>query len=82
MASASAGRTAERQVVAERITIGLIKKVVDELDGLQEKTGMSKSDLVNRAISLSAFINQQIDEGHDLLLRDGETGEIERIRLL
>jgi hypothetical protein len=74
-------RAIERQVVAERITVGLIPKVVAELERLRESTGMSKTDLINRAVSLSAFVAEQLAAGNDLLLRD-KNGEIERVHLL
>jgi hypothetical protein len=76
-----AERATERQVVAERITVGLIPRVVAELERLQESSGLSKTDLVNRAISLSAYVDAQIAAGKDLLLRDSN-GEIERLHLL
>jgi len=81
MARSGAERATERQVVAERITIGLIPKVIAELERLQLETGMSKTDLVNRAISLSAYVTEQTAAGKDLLLRDS-SGEIERLHLL
>jgi hypothetical protein len=73
---------AERQIVAERITVGLIPKVVAELEELQESTGLSKTDLVNRAISLLGFVMQQTDAGAELLLRDPKTGDVGRVHLL
>ena len=81
MARSGAERAAERQVVAERITVGLIPRVVAELERLQENSGLSKTDLVNRAISLSAYVAEQTAAGKDLLLRDS-SGEIERLHLL
>jgi hypothetical protein len=72
----------ERQVVAKRITVGLIKKVLDELEQLQERSGMTSTDAVNRAITLAAFVDRQMAEGKELLLRDPETDEVERVHLL
>jgi hypothetical protein len=75
-------RRAERQITAERITVGLIPRTVEELDELQRDTGLSKTDLVNRAISLYAFVTERIRGGSDLLLRDRVSGEGERVHLL
>ena len=72
----------ERQVVAKRITVGLIKKVVDELDYLQQRTGMSSTDIVNRAISLAAFVDEQTADGKELLVRDPKTKEVMRVHML
>jgi len=73
---------AERQLVVERITVGLIPKVVKELNDLQEITGMSKTDLVNRAVSLYSFIEERLACGEQLQLVDPEKKEHQRIHLL
>jgi hypothetical protein len=72
----------ERQVVAERITVGLIPKVIQELDDLQRRTGMSKTDLVNRAVSLYSFIDRHLVNGEELRLYDPETKQSQRVHLL
>lgn len=74
--------TAPRQLVAERITVGLVPKVADELAQLQERTGLSKTDLVNRAISMYLFVEEQDGAGYELVRRNRETGDTEVIRFL
>ena len=49
---------------------------------MQDRTGLSKTDIVNRAISLYEFIDAQVQDGNDLLLRDPKTKETQLIRLL
>lgn len=73
---------AVRSMVADRITVALIAKAAEDLRRLQDDTGLSKTDLVNRAITLYEFIDTQIREGRDLLIRDSETSEIQVVRLL
>lgn len=68
--------------VAERITVALVKKAGEDLAATQDRTGLSKTDLVNRAISLYAFIDAQLSAGNDLLVKDPETGETQLIRLM
>jgi hypothetical protein len=70
------------QAVGERITVALIPKAGEELQRLQEDTGLSKTDLVNRAITLYEFIDAQRRSGRDLLLRDEDTGEIQTVLIL
>jgi hypothetical protein len=85
MTAATDGTTTERgvgQPPPDRITIALIPKAVAELQRLQDRTGLSKTDLVNRAISLYEFINEQTGAGRDLLLRDKKTGDTQLVRLL
>jgi hypothetical protein len=66
----------------DRITVALIPKVADDLQQLQARTNLSKTDLANRAITLYEFIDAQMREGRDVLIRDNETGEIQLVRLL
>jgi hypothetical protein len=70
------------QPSSERITVALIPKAVADLQHLQDSTSLSKTDLVNRAISLYEFIDGQRRAGQDLLIRDSETGETQLVRLL
>jgi len=69
----------ERNTVKERVTVALITKAADDLKRTVERSGLSKTDVINRAISLYEFIERQLASGDDLLLRSKETGEIERI---
>ena len=67
---------------AERITIALVRQAAADLAELQKRTGLSKTDVVNRAISLYEFIDAQVKAGNDLLVRDQETKETQVVRLL
>jgi hypothetical protein len=85
--TARAGKTTPevdvaRQQVAERITVALIPKVGDELQRLQDRTSLSKTDIANRAITLYEFIDAQLRAGRDVLIRDNDTGETQTVRLL
>lgn len=64
----------------ERITVSLIAKAADDLRQTHERTGLSKTDIVNRAIGLYAFIDEQQTAGGVLVLRHGD--EEQRIQLL
>ena len=59
----------ERIEVSERIGVSLIPKASRELAELRASTAMSRSDLVNRAISLYAFIDRQLADGAELAMR-------------
>jgi hypothetical protein len=85
MTATTNGTTTERgagQPPSERITVALIPKVVADLQRLQDGTGLSKTDLVNRAISLYQFIEEQLRADQDLLLRDRGTGDTQLVRLI
>lgn len=63
----------------ERIMVALIPKAGQDLQRLQDQTSLSTADIVNRAITLYQFIEAQRSAGHDLLIRDKSTGEIQAI---
>ena len=64
-----------RPPVPERITVALVPKAEQDLRSLQERTRLSKTDIVNRAISLYEFVETHLSAGKDLLVRDADTGE-------
>ena len=66
---------------SERITVALIPKAAADLQGLQERSGLSKTDLANRAISLYEFIDAQLREGKEVLIRDPGKNETQRVHL-
>jgi hypothetical protein len=68
--------------VAERITVALIPQVAEDLQLLQHRTGLSKTDVVNRSVTLYEYVDSQLRAGKDLLVRDQETGDIEILRFL
>ena len=66
---------------SERITVALIPKAAAELALLQERTGLSKTDLANRAISLYEFIDGEMSDGREILVRDAD-GTVLVVKLL
>jgi len=72
----------DRPTVTERITVALVRRAGDDLQTLQDRTGLSKTDIVNRAITLYEFIEGQVQAGMDLYIKDPKTGETQLIRFL
>ena len=71
---AAAMEVGPTQSAAERITVWLIPKVLKELQRLQARTGLSKTDILNRAITLYEFLDAQERNDHDVLIRSRSTG--------
>lgn len=67
---------------SERITVGFYPRNAADLRTLAERSGMTKADIVNRAVALYAYVEGRTAAGDDLLIRDAATGDVERIRLL
>lgn len=66
---------------AGRITVALIPDAAAHLGRLQARTGLSKTDIVNRALALYGFV-EEVRGGHDLIIRDQDTGEGQLVRFL
>ena len=62
--------------------MGLIPKAAEDLQQLQDRTGLSKTDLTNRAITVYEFLDAQLSAGNDVIIRDRQTGETNRILFL
>jgi hypothetical protein len=78
-ASPAGGDVVRLQPVPDRITVALIPDAGADLQKLTDRTGLSKTDLVNRAITLYEFIDAQKRENRDLLVRDRKTGDTQTI---
>ncbi len=73
---------AVERVATERMSVGLIPRATEDLQELLTLTGLSKTDVINRAISLYRFVGQELAQGNELVVRNGETGQTERVHLL
>jgi hypothetical protein len=78
--SANDGSAAGQQdgYVINRITVGIIPKVWTELMRLMSSTTYNRTDVVNRAISVYAMVDDNLRDGYELVFRDPATGK-ERI---
>jgi hypothetical protein len=54
----------------ERITVNLIPRASKALDDLMRLNGYSKTDNVNRALTVYAFIERIFNEEGELVIRD------------
>lgn len=63
----------------ERITVALVPKAGQDLQNLLDRTKLSKTDIVNRALTLYEFFDAQQRAGHDVQLRNRATGDIQTI---
>src|ERR1022692_849235 len=79
MAASEAKDVARPQALGGRITVTLIPKAEDDLQRLQERTNLSKTDLANRAITLYEFFDAQLRAGHDMIARDNATGKTQLV---
>lgn len=67
---------------AEPIMIPLIPAAAGDLQRLQERMNLSRTDLANRAITSYEFIEAQLRAGRDLIVRDRRTGDAQLVQFL
>lgn len=65
----------------EKVTVNLTKRSVEALDKLVESTGETKTDAINKALQVYAFIQEQFDSGGTLYVKDAGSDEAERLRI-
>jgi hypothetical protein len=60
------------------VTVALIPQAAEALETTAALTGMSRADVINRALQLYAFAEFERAAGAEILLRrDGETSRLE-----
>ena len=62
-----------------RITVSLIPKASAALDEAAERTGLSKTDIVNRALQLYNHAESLQAAGTEILTRDPASGDVTKI---
>jgi hypothetical protein len=64
----------------ERVTVNLTPRSHRALTELMESVGLSKTDIINRALQLYADLQRALDGDGAVYVREGSQGELERIR--
>ncbi|GII96160.1 hypothetical protein [Sinosporangium siamense] len=65
----------------ERVTVNLTARASQALENVVELTGDSKTDAINRAVQIYAFLEQVLSSDGAVYIRASPDGELERIRL-
>ncbi|MGW7316005.1 hypothetical protein [Streptomyces sp. NPDC054854] len=66
---------------SERYSVTLCPPAVTIVSELTAESGVSKSDVINRAVLLLGFIERERAKGNDLMIRD-TAGALERIHII
>ena len=62
----------------DRFTVALVPRAATDLQSTHERTRMSKTDIVNRAVSLYEFVEAEVSAGAELIVRrDGDDYVVE-----
>lgn len=68
-------------MATERVTVSLIPRAAAELTQMQAATGLTRTDLINRAVSLYAFVAAQLDAGRNLAVVDPADGTVHIVHI-
>ncbi|MFD0685389.1 hypothetical protein [Actinomadura fibrosa] len=66
----------------ERVTVNLTGRGAAALSDLVRRTGDSKTDVINRALSVYELVERITDEGGAVFVREHGSAELERVRFL
>jgi len=64
----------------ERVTVNLTPRSVEALDSLVRLTGDTKTDTINKALQVYAYLQNLLNTGGALYVRDADGAEVERLR--
>lgn len=68
--------------VLERITVNLTSRSSAALELAVELSGDTKTDTINRALQIYAYIEQVIRDGGSVHVREQDGAELERLRIV
>jgi hypothetical protein len=66
----------------ERVTVNLTQRSAEALREAVELTGDSKTDVINRALQVYAFIQRKIQGEGALFISPGDGSPMERVHIL
>jgi hypothetical protein len=77
----SAGRGSGSNGPLERITVNLTGRASRALDLATELTGDTKTDTVNRALQVYAYMEEITSRGGSVYVREAADSELERLKV-
>src|SRR5262245_2029581 len=65
-----------------RVTVNLTPRSADALESASKVTGLSKTDIINRALQIYQVVEDLLDRGGGSILVKHKNGESERVYIL
>ena len=66
----------------ERITVNLVARAARALQKAADLTGDSKTDTINRAVQVYAYLEEINSRGGTIYIREADGAELERLKML
>ena len=64
----------------ERVTVNLNAKSVDALADAARRTGDTRTDTINKALQVYSYLQELLNRGGSVLVRDGAGAKIEQLQ--
>ncbi|MFC5180152.1 ribbon-helix-helix domain-containing protein [Actinomadura harenae] len=80
--SADQGPHSEGPGARERVTVNLTAKGAAALTDLMRLTDDTKTDVINRALGVYAYLENVIQQGGKVYVREEDTSDLECVRFL
>jgi hypothetical protein len=78
---ASTGTAGRNGSTLERVTVNLTPRASKALEQAVKCTGDTKTDTINRALQVYAYLEETMQSGGSIYLRQNPDGELERLRI-
>ena len=81
MADRTSDGPAASTVEFHKVTVNLIPKAWDAVNATAALLGLSRTDVINRALQAYAFFEQTAAGGSEVLIRSGD-GDVQQVKFL
>jgi hypothetical protein len=75
----SGGRSSGHSL--EKVTVNLTRRSAEALDRIVESTGDTKTDGINKALQVFAYLQEQLDNGASIYLKDADSEQADRLKI-
>jgi hypothetical protein len=72
--------TGRSQSPLERVTVNLTPRSAKALDDVVQRTQDTKTDVINRALQVYAFLEKIMHDGGAVYIREAESTDLERLK--
>lgn len=76
------GGSSTASPVAERVNVALTARSCIALELVKAITSDTKTDIINRALQVYAYLESEISDGNEICIRSKDSGELQRLKFI
>ena len=65
----------------EKVTVNLTRRSVEALERIVESTGDTKTDGINKALQVFGYLQEQLDNGASIYVKDADSDQADRLKI-